>query len=134
MRGGMNQSPPAATISSPVMMPPFVPQLGRQPTGRHRHQEVAEVVCELHPGRLGLRQVQFVLKVLVHHVDHAVAESPEEKQRADQDETVTTRLLPLGPTNMPGERSCELIAGALWEDIGRSQFTSTEGIRHRQRC
>jgi hypothetical protein len=30
--------------------------------------------------------VQLFLKVLVHHVDHSVAESPEEEQRADEDE------------------------------------------------
>jgi hypothetical protein len=27
--------------------------------------------------------MQLFLKVLVHHVDHSVAESPQEKQRAD---------------------------------------------------
>jgi hypothetical protein len=30
--------------------------------------------------------MQFLLKMLVHHVDHPVAESPEEKQRADEGE------------------------------------------------
>jgi hypothetical protein len=30
--------------------------------------------------------MQLRLKVLVHHVDHPVAGSPEEKQRADEDE------------------------------------------------
>ena len=41
---------------------------------------------ELHPGGLRLVEVQLLLKVLVHDVDHAVADSPEEEQRADQDE------------------------------------------------
>ena len=64
----------------------LVAQLGRQPAGRQRHQEIAEVVRELHPGRLGQGQMQFLLEVLVHHVDHAVAEAPEQKQRTDEDE------------------------------------------------
>ena len=40
---------------------------------------------KLHPGGLGQAQMQFLLKVLVHHVNHPVAESPEEKQRTDDD-------------------------------------------------
>src|SRR5580658_9187469 len=42
---------------------------------------------ELHPGRLGLVEIQLLLEVLVHDVDHAVADSPEEEQRTDQDES-----------------------------------------------
>src|SRR4029077_9095053 len=41
---------------------------------------------ETHPGRLGQRQVQFLLKVLVHHVNHSVAESPKSKQQDEQNE------------------------------------------------
>ena len=37
--------------------------------------------------------MRFVLKVFVHYIDEAIAEAPEEKQRADQakrdDETLT---------------------------------------------
>jgi hypothetical protein len=64
----------------------LVPQLARQPSGRQRHQEVAEIVRELHPGGLRLGEAQFLLEVLVHHVDHPVADSPQEEQRTDQDE------------------------------------------------
>jgi hypothetical protein len=30
--------------------------------------------------------MQFLLEMFVHYVDHPVAESPEEKQRGDEDE------------------------------------------------
>jgi hypothetical protein len=43
-------------------------------------------VRELNPGGLGQSQVQFFLKVLVHHVNHPVAESPKSKQQDDQNE------------------------------------------------
>ena len=39
---------------------------------------------ELHPGGLGQGQAQFLLKVLVHYVNHPVTESPKEKQRTDE--------------------------------------------------
>ena len=64
----------------------FVSQLAGQPPRRHGHQEVAQIVRELHPGGLRFGQAQLLLEVLVHHVDHPVADSPQEKQRADQDE------------------------------------------------
>ena len=64
----------------------LVAQLRPQPAGGHGHEKVAEVVGELHPGRLRLAQAQFVLEVLVHDVDHAVAEPPQEKQRRDEHE------------------------------------------------
>ena len=68
------------------MMPPLYPSLvASQPAGK-RHQEIAQVVRELHPGRLRQGQVQFLLEMLVHHVDHPVAESPKEKQRTDENE------------------------------------------------
>ena len=41
---------------------------------------------ELHPRRLGQGQSQFFLKVLVHHVNHPVAESPKSKQQDEQNE------------------------------------------------
>jgi hypothetical protein len=40
----------------------------------------------LHPGRLGQAQVQCFLKVLVHHVNHPVAESPKGKQQDEEEE------------------------------------------------
>jgi hypothetical protein len=40
---------------------------------------------ELHPRGLRLVEVEFLLKMLVHHIDHAVADSPQEEQRTDQD-------------------------------------------------
>ena len=85
MVAGMNQNPPAATIRRPVMMPPLYPSLSPA-TRRQRHQEVAQIVRELHPGGLGQAQVQLLLEVLVHHVDHPVAEAPEGKQQDEEDE------------------------------------------------
>src|SRR5271165_13532 len=41
---------------------------------------------KLHPRGLGQGQMQFLLKVLVHRVNQAIADSPEEKQRADENE------------------------------------------------
>ena len=64
----------------------FVTQLGRQPSRRERHQEIAQIVRELHPGGLGQVQVQYFLKVLVHHVNHPVAESPKGKQQDEEEE------------------------------------------------
>ena len=65
---------------------PLVAELRGQPTGGQRHQEVAEVVRELDPGRLRQGQLQLGLEVLVHHVDHPVAEAPQQEQRADESE------------------------------------------------
>ena len=64
----------------------LVAEFGRQPSRRQRHEEVAQIVRKLHPGRLRQIKMQFLLKMLVHHVDHPIAESPEEKQRADEGE------------------------------------------------
>ena len=69
----------------------FVTELRRQPAGRQCHQEVAQIVRELHPGRLRQGQMQLLLKVLVHHIDHPVAESPkrkEEDQKHENEEDV----------------------------------------------
>ena len=63
---------------------PFVAEPAGQQAGGQRHQKVSQVMRELHPGGLRFAQAQFRLKMLVHHVNHAVANSPEEKQRADQ--------------------------------------------------
>jgi hypothetical protein len=43
-------------------------------------------VGELHPGGLRQRQVQLLLEVLVHDVDHPVAEAPQEEQAAHERE------------------------------------------------
>jgi hypothetical protein len=43
-------------------------------------------MSELHPGGLRFGQPQFRLKMLVHHVNHAVANSPKKKQRGNQNE------------------------------------------------
>src|SRR5438132_7952867 len=64
----------------------LVSQAAGQPTGGHGHQEIAEVVGELHPGGLGLREAEFLLEMFVHDVDHSVAESPKEEKGADEDE------------------------------------------------
>jgi hypothetical protein len=41
-------------------------------------------VRELHPGRLRQVQVQHFLKVLIHHVNHSVAESPQSKKQDEE--------------------------------------------------
>ena len=85
----------------------LVAQARRQPARRQRHQEVAHPVRELHPGRLGQAQVQFLLEVLVHHVNHPVAEPPEEEERADEAE---------GEQDVPAVRQDEhaLLGGRLY--------------------
>ena len=40
---------------------------------------------ELHPGRLREIQMQLFLKVLVHHIDHPVAKSPERKEKDEKE-------------------------------------------------
>ena len=57
-----------------------VAELLGDPSRGKGDQEIAEVVRELDPGRLRTGQVQQILKVLVHGVDHGVAEGPEEKE------------------------------------------------------
>ena len=47
---GMNQKPPTATMSKPAMMPPLYPSRVASHPGRQRHEKVAEVMRELHPG------------------------------------------------------------------------------------
>ena len=63
-----------------------VAELLGDPSCGKSDQEVAEVMRKLDPGRLGSRQVKQVLEVLVHGVDHGVAEGPEEKERGDEGE------------------------------------------------
>ena len=57
-----------------------------QKARRDRHQEVTDVVGELHEARLRFRDVQRVLEVLVQDVDHAVTEAPEQEQGSHQGE------------------------------------------------
>ena len=57
------------------MMPPLYPRrVASHPAGSDI-RKLAEIVRELHPGGLGLAQAQLLLEVLVHHVDHPVAET-----------------------------------------------------------
>ena len=79
----------------------LVTEFAGQPSRRHRHQEVAQIVRELHPGGLRFGEAQLLLEVLVHHVDHPVAESPEEKQGAHQDESECQVLPVLGYKKTP---------------------------------
>src|ERR1035438_9114604 len=83
-----DQAPTRASTSVPWprSSPWPSPERPRPGRCRHRHQEVTQVVRELHPGGLGFVEAQFFLEVFVHYIDHPVAESPEEKQRAHQDE------------------------------------------------
>ena len=43
-------------------------------------------MCGLDPGGLRFREMQQILKVLVHHVDHAVAAAPQQEERCDEKE------------------------------------------------
>src|SRR6185437_11234220 len=63
----------------------LVTEFARQEAGGQRHDGVAHVMGELHPGRLRLGQVQLVLKMFVHRVDHPVAKSPNEEKRGNQE-------------------------------------------------
>src|SRR6266550_1357480 len=42
---------------------------------------------ELHPGRLREIKMQLLLKMFVHHVDHAVAKSPKRKQEDEEEKS-----------------------------------------------
>jgi len=64
----------------------FVAEFDREPARRDRHQEVAEIMRELHPGRLRKIEMQLLLKMFVHHVDHPVAKSPKRKQEDEEEE------------------------------------------------
>ena len=77
----------------------LVSQLRGEPARRERHQEVAQIMRELHPGRLRQVQVQLLLKMLVHHVDHAVAKTPESEEKNQEDKNKST-FLPSSKTNM----------------------------------
>jgi hypothetical protein len=39
---------------------------------------------KLNPSRLGFRQMQKILKMLVHHIDHPVTQRPKKKEGAYQ--------------------------------------------------
>src|ERR1700694_2307291 len=64
----------------------FISKTGCQPACGQGHQKITQVMRKLDPGRLRFSQMQFVLKVLVHHVDHSVADSPKQEKGTDQDE------------------------------------------------
>ncbi len=64
----------------------LVAEPARNPAGGERNEEVAEVMGKLDPGRLGASEVKLVLEVLVHDIDHAIAEAPEEEEGTDEDE------------------------------------------------
>jgi hypothetical protein len=83
---GIKQNPPHRHHQQSGNDSTLVAKPSCQPSSRQRHEKVPKVVRKLHPGRLGFAQVQFILKVLIHHVDHPVANSPEQKKRANQDE------------------------------------------------
>ena len=83
---GINQKPPDRDHQQAGDDAALVAELRRQPARRQRHQEVTQIMRELHRGGLCQVQVQFLLEVLVHHVDHAVAEAPQGEQRGDEHE------------------------------------------------
>jgi hypothetical protein len=68
---------------------------------------------ELHPRRLGFAQVQFVLEVLVHDVDHSIAHPPQEEQRTNQDkrEQEILAVLSYEKTSVIGAHTEKQLAG-----------------------
>jgi hypothetical protein len=54
----------------------FVTKLGREPSRRKGHEEVTQIMRELHPRGLRQGQMQLLLKMFVHHINHPVAKSP----------------------------------------------------------
>src|SRR4051812_21103835 len=66
--------------------PAFVAELNRQPARGHCHEEVAQVMRELHPGGLRKAEMELLLKVLVHHVDHPVAKAPKSEEEDEEEE------------------------------------------------
>src|SRR5205809_1087153 len=73
---------------------------------------------ELHPRRLGKIQVQLLLKMFVHDIYHAVAESPERKKEDEEekgegnassildDEHAATRGVRIHPRGSSGTGFC----------------------------
>ena len=55
---------------------------------------------KLHPSRLSFRQVEKILKMLVHHIDHPIAQRPQKKEGADQ-----TKDSQMAPSICPFEKS-----------------------------
>jgi hypothetical protein len=72
---------------------PAIAKFCRQPSSREGHEKIAKIVGKLNPGRLRQREMQLLLEMLVHDIDHTVAEAPQQKQGADQSkshEVITT--------------------------------------------
>src|SRR5579862_1365026 len=67
----------------------------------------------LHPGRLRLREVQLILEVLVHDVDQAIAEAPEEKEGAHE-----AKCKPEVPAVFGHEDAAEGGAHTGWSHVG----------------
>src|SRR5205823_8158355 len=86
VRGGNKPEPARGDHEQARDDAAFVAKLNREPAGRDRHQEIAEIMRELHPGRLREIEMQLLLKVLVHHVDHAVAKAPKRKEEDEKEE------------------------------------------------
>ena len=63
----------------------FVAEFDGEPARRDGHEEVAKIMRKLHPGRLRQVQMQLLLEVLVHDIDHAVAKPPEREQEHEQE-------------------------------------------------
>ena len=99
LQAGMNQKPPTATSSSPAMIATLVSQPGRQPARRDGHQEIAQIVRTA-PRPIATSLTQLLLEVLVHHVDHAVAESPQRNSELTRTKVKAT-FRPSSKTNMP---------------------------------
>ena len=73
----------------------FVAEFPRDQAGGNRHQEVSQIIGELHEAGLLLVDVQRILKLLVQDVNHPVAKAPQQEQRGDQRKG-TKRFLPSG--------------------------------------
>jgi hypothetical protein len=53
--------------------------------GEHvRYEKISKVMCKLNPSRLSKREMELLLKVLIHHIDHAIAKPLKQKKRTDE--------------------------------------------------
>ena len=106
--------------------PPAITELLGHPPSGERDQKISEVVGELNPGRLRTVQMKQVLEVLVHGIDHGVAERPEEKERGDQDERQEIAF-----TIRRTKHREEPCHGGLREGSMCNTFGNSSAIKHR---
>ncbi|MDH4445705.1 MAG: hypothetical protein QE267_11335 [Akkermansiaceae bacterium] len=69
--------------------------------GEHvRYEKISKVMCKLNPSRLSKREMELLLKVLIHHIDHAIAKPLKQKKRTDERKGGKI-IFPLGAVKTP---------------------------------